>query len=67
MNFISLANQGMVLQVVNEEGIPIRNAQVLMKAYEKRRRVTPNAAYYKMIAPPGEYYLEVRNGYVVST
>ncbi|KAL0266576.1 UNVERIFIED_CONTAM: hypothetical protein PYX00_009080 [Menopon gallinae] len=59
MNFISLANQGMVLQVVNEKGIPIRNAQVLLKAYEKKRSVTPNAAYYKVIVPPGEYYIEI--------
>lgn len=59
MNFVSAANQGFVLQIVDDKNMPIRNAQVLLKQYEKRSMVTANSAFYKAMMPIGEYYVEI--------
>lgn len=59
LNFVKVANQGMIIQIVDINHEPIRHAEVLLKLFEKRKRVTSNSAYFKAMVPPGEYDLEV--------
>ncbi|KAI5642609.1 zinc carboxypeptidase domain-containing protein [Phthorimaea operculella] len=60
MDFVKLANTGVVGYIKNEEGLPMREAVVAIKGVERPYRVTPNMAFYRIMLPPGEYRVIVR-------
>lgn len=60
MNFVELANTGVVGFVKNEEGLPMREAVVAVTGIERQYRVSSNQAHYKVMLPPGVYHVIVR-------
>ncbi|XP_049879390.1 carboxypeptidase D isoform X2 [Pectinophora gossypiella] len=60
MDFVQLANTGVVGYIKNEEGEPMRDAVVAITGLEQQYRVTRNMAYYRAMLPPREYKVIVR-------